>query len=166
MSLPTTRPDFIPVVRGPSIFPPSPLTPPHFLPLAPPPGNAAPSAPRRPKLPPAPAGWTRSFHAVPAAYPKQMRESHGNLRRASEPFGNTRPIPGEGKKERGVRVNNAVGQAVLARLDGQEWELEDGLKAQPQGLFMAVERWKRDVPVGGHTVVCTHPNGTQKEVSH
>jgi hypothetical protein len=62
-------------------------------------------------------------------------------------------------------VEGAVGAAVVARLDASEWSLEEGLKAAPAGLFMAVERWTRDVPVGGHTLVCTHPNGTQKEVS-
>lgn len=85
--------------------------------------------------------------------------------RGSHPFGNTRPVPGESKQERKARVENAVGQALLARLDGKEWSLEEAEKARPEGLFVAVERWKRDVPTGGHTIVCTHPNGTQKEVS-
>lgn len=61
-------------------------------------------------------------------------------------------------------MENAVGRAVLARLDAKEWTVEEGVKAHPEGLFLAVERWKRDVPVGGHTIICTHPNGTQKEV--
>ncbi|TXT15415.1 uncharacterized protein COLE_01608 [Cutaneotrichosporon oleaginosum] len=160
------RPHRITPSRAPSIYPPSPITPPHFLALAPHPNNAAPSAPPRPTLPPPPPGWSRSFHAVPAAYPKQLRESHGTLSRESEPFGNTCPIPGESKAERKVRVDGAVGAAVLARLDATEWTLEEGLQAAPAGLFMAVERWTRDKPVGGHTLVCTHPNGTQKEHWH
>lgn len=157
------RPHVVPVAHGPSVFPPSPLTPPHFLGFLPHPGNRAPPAPRRTHLP-APAGWTRSEHAAPAAYPKQLRESHGSLGRASEPFGNTRPIPGESGAERKARVEGAVGQAVLARLDASQWTLDQAAKDRPKGLFVAVERWSRDKPVAGHTLVCTHPNGTQKEV--
>ncbi|GMK55943.1 hypothetical protein CspeluHIS016_0209990 [Cutaneotrichosporon spelunceum] len=160
------RPNRFPVNRGASHYPPSPVAQAHFLPPAPHPNNSAPPAPERPALPPLPAGWTRTFHAVPAAYPRQLREGTGKLSRSSDPFGNTRPIPGESKAARKRRIEAAVGAAVLARLDADEWNLEEALRAAPEGLFLSVERWTRDTPVGGHTLVCTHPNGTQKEHWH
>ncbi|BEI92585.1 uncharacterized protein CcaverHIS019_0502130 [Cutaneotrichosporon cavernicola] len=160
------RPNRIPVARGPSRYPPSPITPANFLALAPHPNTPAPPAPRRPTLGPPPAGWTRTLHAVPAAYPRQLMQGTGDLGRSSEPFGNTRPIPGESKAVRKARVESAVGAAVLARVDAYEWSLEEALRVKPDGLFLGVERWTRDKPVGGHTLVCTHPNGTQKEHWH
>lgn len=75
-------------------------------------------------------------------------------------------MAGESKAQRKSRVEAAVGAVVLSRLDSTEWTLEEGVAAKPKGMFVAVERWTRDKPVGGHTLVCTHPNGTQKEVSH
>lgn len=166
LSVSSTRPNSIPVQRGPPLFPPEPVTTPHFLPLAPHPGNTAPPPPRRPTLAPLPAGWTRSFHAAPAAYPHDLRECHGTLSRDSHPFGDPAPREGESKAERHARLDHLTRAAVQARLESHEWTLEEGLAAQPKGMFVALERWKRDVPLGGHTIVCTHPNGTQKEHWH
>lgn len=143
---------------------PSPLTPAHFLPLAPHPNNAAPAQPSRPQLAPLPKGWTRTFHAVPAAYPRQLREAHGNLRRESLPF-RRGPVGQETQTQRRDRINREALEAARIRFQAEEWSMEDALAAAPKGLFIAAERWQRDAPRGGKTLVCTHPNSTQKEVS-
>lgn len=156
--------DFYPPFDGASDVPPSPLTPAHFLPLAPHPNNAAPPEPPRPPLTALPDGWTRSFHAVPAAYPRQLREAHGVLTRESHPF-RTGLVGPESKAERRRRVNREALEATRIRLQAEEWSIEDALTAAPAGLFIAAERWRRDKPSGGRTLICTHPNSTQKEVS-
>jgi hypothetical protein len=147
---------------GPSDVP-SPLTPPHWLPLAPHPGNPAPPAPQRPALAPPPEGWTRSFHAVPAAYPRQLKEAHGPHSRSSHPFREDGPEPTT-SAERKARAEKEGFAAAQARWGGHEWSMEEAMAAAPKGLFVAVERWRRDKPRGGHTLVCSHANGMQKEV--
>lgn len=154
---------FYPPFQGPSNAPPSPLTPAHFLPLVPHPNNAAPAEPPRLPLPPLPDGWVRSYHAVPAAYPRQLREAHGTLTRDSHPFGRG-PVGEETKAERRARVNREAYVATRVRFHAEEWSIEDALAAAPKGLFIAAERWRRETPRGGKTLVCTHPNSTQKEV--
>lgn len=154
---------YYPPFEGASQVPPSPLTPAHFLALAPHPNNPAPAEPSRLPLPALPDGWTRSFHAVPAAYPRQLREAHGNLTRESHPF-RSGSVGKETKAERRERVNREAFEATKVRFQAEEWSLEDALAASPKGLFIGAERWRRDSPRGGKTLVCTHPNSTQKEV--
>lgn len=167
MTAPQPRAAFYAPFVGASSFP-TPLTPPHFLPLSPHPGNRAPPAPARPPLPPPPAGWTRSFHAIPAAYPRQLREAHGPHSRASHPYRDDHSPEAEAaltSEERRARANAEAKRVAEARWGAHEWTVEEGLAAAPEGQFLAVERWRRDVPRGGRTVVCTHANGMQKEVS-
>ncbi|BEI83670.1 hypothetical protein CcaverHIS002_0402740 [Cutaneotrichosporon cavernicola] len=147
--------------NGPSDVP-SPLTSPHWLPLAPHPGNPAPPAPLRPPHPPPPEGWTRTFHAVPAAYPRQLKEATGTYGRSSHPFRESGPEP-KTSAERKARSEKEGFKAAEARWGGHEWSMDEALAASPKGLFVAVERWRRDKLRGGHTVVCSHANGMQKE---
>lgn len=163
MHTPSYTTTFYPPFQGASSVPPSPLTAAHFLPLAPHPNNIAPDEPPRLPLPPLPDGWTRSFHAIPAAYPRQLREAHGTLTRESHPYGQG-SVGDETKAERRARVNREAFEATRIRFQAEEWSMENALSAAPKGLFLAVERWRRDDPRGGKTLVCTHPNSTQKEV--
>lgn len=160
---PPSYTSFYPPFEGPSKAPPSPLTATHSLSLAPHPNNLAPPKPPRLPLPTLPDGWTRSFHAVPAAYPRQLREAHGTLTRESHPF-RQGPVGSETKTERRARVNEEALAATRIRFQAEEWSAADALAEAPKGLFIAVERWRRDRPRGGKTLVCTHPNSTQKEV--
>lgn len=51
-----------------------------------------------------------------------------------------------------------------ARYSAEEWTLEEARRVAPPGQFIAVERWYRNEPRGGSTLICTHANGTTKEV--
>jgi len=107
----------------------------------------------------------RSFHAIPAAYPRQLKESHGPWSRESHPFRKGEPPANETKEERKARQVVEADRLIEARYHSTEWSLEDAKKAAPPGQFIAAERWRRVEPTGGATVVCPHANGTVKEVS-
>ncbi|GMK58684.1 hypothetical protein CspeluHIS016_0601260 [Cutaneotrichosporon spelunceum] len=144
------REAFYPPFDGTSTVP-SPLTPPHWLPLARHPGNPAPPPPFRPALPP-------SSRGLDADVPRPT----GSYGRSSHPFRQSGPEP-KTSAERKVRAKNEGLAAAEARWLGHEWSMDEALAASPKGLFVAVERWRRDKPRGGHTVVCSHANGMQKE---
>lgn len=161
----SVRPDCYPPYNG-RPQTPHPMTPSYeLLNLLPPPGNKAPPFPPRPELPPPPEGWRRTYHAVPAAYPRGLRESHGKLGRFDHPYATSQPGPKETKEERKARLLADVENCVRQRFDAKEWDLEEAQKAAPSGLFLAAERWTRDKPQGGYTVLCSHANGMQKEAS-
>lgn len=105
------------------------------------------------------------MHACPAAYPRIYA---GELSRSSYPY---TPIPAdEDKAARAKRIDiDKVLSATRAReaagheLEG--WELN--LKAGAPGLWMSVERWRREEVVeGGVTIVMLHANGMLKEVGY
>lgn len=163
-----TKPDLwtYPRMTAPSKIP-DPLAPNRpLLPLLPHPETTAPPAPPRPPLAPPPKGWTRSHHAAPAAYPKELREAHGTLRRGDEPYKTAEMRPDETKEEKQKRFTNDTNKSVEMRYAVHNWSIEEAKAAQPRGHWLAVERWKRDKPSGnGKVLVCTHANGLQKEVS-
>lgn len=146
---------------------PTPLIDPEpLLSLLPHPEKTAPPQPLRPELAPPPAGWMRSLHAAPAAYPKILREAHGTLDRLSHPWRTSEPKADETKEERVKRQAGELVEAVKQRYAAKHWSVEEAKAASPPGLWLAVERWKRDKPTGGHTLVLTHANGLQKEVRY
>lgn len=161
---PTPRAAYYRPFNGTSQLPPSPLVPAGFLGLLPHPGNPAPPNPSRPPLAPLPHGWVRSWHAVPAAYPRQIKEGTGSFSRGSHPFRASEPPAEETKVQRKQRLAGEVARLVETRYHATEWSLEEAAKEAPPGLYIAAERWTRKVPRGGATVVCTHANGTIKEV--
>jgi hypothetical protein len=140
---------------------PTPVVPPLTLaPLARPPAAAPPPQPSRPPLSP-PPGYTRSIHACPAAYPRMYE---GTLSRASYPYS---PIPpNETKEARMARLEKdkvacAEEARAASKTEGAGWESNGG-----EGLWVSVERWRRDSPVeGGITLLMLHANGMLKEVS-
>jgi hypothetical protein len=144
---------------------PTPLiTPQPLLPLLPHPEKVAPPQPVRPELAPPPTGWTRSVHAAPAAYPKNLREAHGTFSRSSRPWG-PEPPTGESKEARTSRQAGELHECVRQRYAAKHWSIEEALAANPRGHWISVERWRRDKPAGGYTLVLTHANGLQREVS-
>jgi hypothetical protein len=54
---------------------------------------------------------------------------------------------------------------VTKRYDAREWTLEEAQLAAPPKQWLSVERWRREKPTGGYTLVCAHAGGLQKEVS-
>lgn len=144
---------------------PAPMTSAYeLLPFLPPPGNKAPPLSARPPLPPPPKGWTRSYHAVPAAYPRGLRESHGKFGRFDHPYATSQPPAAETKDQRRARLLADSENCVRKRFDAKQWTLDEARAAAPTGLFLAAERWQRDAPQGGYTILCSHANGMQKEV--
>ncbi|BEI94225.1 uncharacterized protein CcaverHIS019_0606840 [Cutaneotrichosporon cavernicola] len=151
----------LPPHLGPSLGP-SPVVPPLTLaPLSRPPSSGPPSQPSRPPLSP-PAGYVRSVHACPAAYPRMYE---GTFSRESYPFS---PIPeDESKKARAARIEKdkitcAESARAAAKNEGSGWKTNHG-----DGLWLSVERWKRENPVeGGATLVMLHANGMLKEDYH
>ncbi|BEJ14795.1 hypothetical protein CspHIS471_0405620 [Cutaneotrichosporon sp. HIS471] len=146
---------------------PEPLAPNRPLfPLLPHPEETAPPAPPRPDLAPPPKGWTRSYHAAPAAYPKELAEAHGTLTRESLPYQTTPPVEGESKEERGARWKADADKCSQMRYDVHNWTYDEVMTERPRGHWLAAERWRRDEPRGGKVLVCTHANGLQKEHWH
>ncbi|GMK55193.1 hypothetical protein CspeluHIS016_0202490 [Cutaneotrichosporon spelunceum] len=149
---------------------PDPLAPnrPLFS-LLPHPEETAPPQPPRPELAPPPAGWTRSYHAAPGAYPKELAEAHGTLTRASTPYKTADAQPGETKEERAARWKADADKCSQMRYDVHNWTYDEVEAAQPRGHWLAAERWRRDVPSStgrGKVLVCTHANGLHKEHWH
>lgn len=136
-----------------------------LLGVLPPPTTPAPAKPVRADLPPPPAGFVRSVHAVPAAYPRQLRESHGTFSRDSHPFRSEPVSPTESPHDKETRLNDETGNMAHKRYDAKEWSLEEARAAQPCKQWISVERWRRETPLGGYTLVCNHASGLQKEVS-
>jgi pimeloyl-ACP methyl ester carboxylesterase len=147
---------------------PDPLAPNRPLfPLLPHPEEAAPPAPPRPELAPPPQGWTRSYHAAPAAYPKELAEAHGTLSRSSLPYKTADAKAGETKEEKVARFAADSNKCVETRYAVHHWTYAEVQAAQPKGHWLAAERWRRDKPTGrGKVLVCTHANGLQKEHWH
>lgn len=148
---------------------PSPLAPNRpLLPLLPHPETTAPPMPPRPALSPPPEGWTRSYHAAPAAYPKELKEAHGTLSRLSTPYKTADAATNESKEEKAKRFSADTDKSVEMRYDVTNWTIEEAKSAAPPGHWIAAERWRRDKPSPsgkGKVLVCTHANGLQKEVS-
>jgi len=158
------KPAQYPPLNRPSVAP-SPVVPPQpLLPLLRPPTATAPPHPPRPQLPPPPAGFTRTLHAAPAAWPKQLRESIGTYSRDSAPFG---PTPAsETKEARAARINREKDTSITTRFAATEWTIDEARNSAQPAQWLASERWRRDRPVpGGVTLVFAHANGLQKEVS-
>lgn len=158
----------VPPHVGPSLAP-SPVVPWHpLLPLSPPPATAAraPPAPSRPPVSP-PPGFVRSIHASPGAWPRSFAESRGNLDRYSHPY--TDGPPAEDKAARAAQLKKAKGVCGEMPKKAHEWEAAQALAdpQPPHPLWLAVERWRREVPVeGGVTLLCMHANGMAKEDYH
>lgn len=134
-----------------------------LLGLLPPPADTARPEPERVPLPPPPEGWVRTHHAAPAAYPRLYREGHGTLGRSSQPWGE---VPAdESREQRQARLDGWCETLVRDRYDAHAWSLEEAQAAAPPKQWISVERWAREGPVGGYTLVCTHAGGLQKEVS-
>lgn len=144
------------------------VPPPPYIPYTSPPTSSLPP-PRLPDRPPiadVPAGWTRTSHIVPAAYPRRFNDSFGSLRRESKPFQLEPPKQGETKEERLARNEGEARECLRQRFDARGFE--NGAAGKGEGLFMAGERWRRDGAsegVEGVTLVVTHANGFHKEVS-
>ncbi|CAK9782622.1 uncharacterized protein COLE_07781 [Cutaneotrichosporon oleaginosum] len=155
-SLPPFPPHF-----GPSLAP-TPVVPPLTLaPLTRPPSVTPPSQPTRPALF-APPGYVRSVHACPAAYPRMYE---GTLSRSSYPYSS---IPEtETKEARAARLEKdkvacAEQAREAAKTEGAGWKTNSG-----EGLWLSVERWRREDPVeGGVTLLMLHANGMLKEDYH
>ncbi|KLT43968.1 alpha/beta-hydrolase, partial [Cutaneotrichosporon oleaginosum] len=117
-----------------------------------------PSQPTRPALF-APPGYVRSVHACPAAYPRMYE---GTLSRSSYPYSS---IPEtETKEARAARLEKdkvacAEQAREAAKTEGAGWKTNSG-----EGLWLSVERWRREDPVeGGVTLLMLHANGMLKE---
>lgn len=144
-----------------------------LLPLRRPPLCVAPPHPDRAPLPSTfspPAGWERTLHAAPAAYPKQSRVSSGSHSRNSAPFG---PEP-EAKEEVEVRRKRFADEAKVIvkgnlEAESRQWkpqEIEEAVRQGGEPQWLSIERWRRKQPVeGGLTLVCAHANGLNKEVN-
>ncbi|KAI9632069.1 Alpha/beta hydrolase family-domain-containing protein [Dioszegia hungarica] len=145
------------------------VPPPPYIPYTSPPTSSLPP-PRLPDRPPiadVPAGWTRTSHIVPAAYPRRFNDSFGSLRRESKPFQLEPPKQGETKEERLARNEGEARECLRQRFDARGFE--NGAAGKGEGLFMAGERWRRDGAsegVEGVTLVVTHANGFHKESWH
>lgn len=156
---------------GPSIAPSPQGAPTRLLPLRRPPSATAPAHPPRPPLSDAapPAGWERSLHAAPAAWPKQSRVSHGSFSRGSAPFGpapaNDEPV--ELRRKRFAAEAQACIRGNVAA-EAEQWapaEIEDAVAQGGPAQWLSIERWRRSEPVpGGVTLVFAHANGLNKEV--
>lgn len=158
--------DTYPPPNRPSVAP-SPVVPTRpLLALRRPPPATAPPHPPRPDLPPPPAGYTRTLHAAPAAWPKQLRESVGTCSRGSDPFA-PGPIPAkESKEARAARIEEEKNTSLTRRHAATEWDIKEAERSAQPPQWLASERWRRDKPVpGGVTLVFAHANGLQKEVS-
>lgn len=139
-----------------------------LLPLFQPPAQQAPAYPPRPALPVAvPAGWTRTVHAAPAAYPRSGENAVGNLVRESKPFSSNLPIPADKANDKAfkaaVYTNEANNVTRAHYLDHILTADEAAASTQPH-LWLGVERWTRDKPTGGITLIVTQANGLIKEV--
>jgi hypothetical protein len=139
---------------------------PHELqplrPLCRPPVETFPSLPERPQPDPI-AGFTYSTHVTSAAYPRSIRHGTGSLRRESEPYGNIQGHIGGSKEDKKAAVERAINTSY--RYNWEPEQTSDDESQWGRGLYMAVERWKRVVPVrGGRSLVLTHANGFNKEV--
>lgn len=144
---------------------PDPVSPREtLLPLSRPPSQTPPHLPPRPALPPPPPGWTSTSHVVPAAYPRQFGASTGKLARESHPFRDTSATSSAGETSEGRRKRAAeeTRLSLTARFDAGE-RVGENREDQP-GLWMAVERWRREGGGEGLTLVLTHANGFTKEV--
>lgn len=135
------------------------VPPPPRLPYRAPPGPP-PALPDRPDLSP-PPGWTRTSHAVPAAFPRRFGSSFGTLSRESRPQTTNPPKEGESKEERLARNEGEAREILISRYDAKRSEGDE-----EKGLWMAAERWVRtDKDMReGVTLVITHANGFHKEV--
>lgn len=144
---------------------PSPVVPRvPLLPLLRPPKATAPSHPPRPELAPPPEGFTRTVHAAPAAWPKQLRDSNGKCSRNSTPFG---PVPSgeESKEARSARIDTERVTCIKRRFAAKEWDINEAKESTQPAQWLSSERWRRNKPVsGGVTLVFSHANGLQKEV--
>lgn len=138
----------------------------ELLGFLPPPVKEVPAKPKRQQLAPPPSGWTRTLHASPAAYPRELRDHTGNMSRSSTPFHVAVP-PNETKDEQKKRIVLGLHELCSARYGSpNERTPEEGRDAGQPLLFQSVERWRRDKPSGrGKTLVFTHANGLPKEVS-
>ncbi|BEJ12351.1 hypothetical protein CspHIS471_0208110 [Cutaneotrichosporon sp. HIS471] len=153
-----------PPYNKPSVAPTPSVQPPrNLLALRRPPPSTAPAAPQRPALAPPPAGYTRTLHAAPAAWPKTLTESVGSFSRKSEPFG---PVPTkESKEERSARIVREKDASVIPRRDATYWPIAEAEVSSQPSQWLAVERWHRNVPAkDGITLVVAHANGLQKEL--
>lgn len=141
----------------------TPVGPTHaWLALAQPPASHPVVHPSRPYISPLPEGYTRSVHAAPAAYPREIPGTTGNLGRASLPWGEG--PKGEDKEARSARIKKATDELTSRRKQAKYWGLEEALAANEQPLWISAERWRRDKPKGGLTLVFTHACGFNKEV--
>ncbi|KAL7420781.1 hypothetical protein Q5752_004733 [Cryptotrichosporon argae] len=130
------------------------------LPYLPPPTSACPAYPPRPAIDGVPAGWTRSTHVAPCAFPRLIRESSGTLDRSSAPYAS---VVSGAKAERGRMAVEAATAAIRARRTATPTlaDEQDG-----ETMWFAVERWRRDRPAGGVTLVLGHACGMCKETYH
>lgn len=153
-----------PPYNKPSVAP-SPVVQPHreLLALLQPPAATAPAPPARPALSPPPAGYTRTLHAAPAAWPKTLKESEGSYERLSQPFG---PVPDkESKEERAARIVRETELSTEGWKASHHWSIEEARKSSQPAQWLAVERWRRDEQdKDGVTLVLAHANGLQKEL--
>lgn len=148
------------VAPSPTVQPPR-----ELLALRRPPPSTAPAAPARPSLATPPAGYTRSLHAAPAAWPKTLKESVGSFSRQADPFG---PVPAkESKEERAARIVREKDASCGPRREATYWPIGEAEASAQPPQWLAVERWRRDKPAkDGLTLVVAHANGLQKELYH
>ncbi|TXT04287.1 hypothetical protein VHUM_04174 [Vanrija humicola] len=138
-----------------------------LLPLFQPPVQTAPAYPARPALPIAvPAGWTSTVHAAPAAYPRSGANAVGNLVRESKPFSPKLPIPADKANDKAFKAKLAATEAnncTRAHFLDHILTVEDASASTQPHLWLGVERWSRDKPTGGITLIVTQANGLIKE---
>ena len=166
----TTTITSYPKWNGPSQAP-SPVAPPREIPpLLPPSSTTCPNPlPSRPDPSPPPAGWDRSRHIIPAAYPRSFVQSTGTLERSSSPFSTTKPRAGESKDER-IRRNL---QEAKACIQGKfKATPHTGAYEGEKQLWLAGECWRKSATASvsrkekeGLTLVVSAANGFTKEVS-
>jgi hypothetical protein len=140
-----------------------------FLPPLPPPEAAPPTFPVRPPLP-VPPGYQRTQHVLPASDYRRYETSYGTLSRESRPFEDTPSRSNASKEER---------QEHVVRGLQKMWDMVRSAKKAvepPETCFwVSLERWvrkERSQAKGkgkeepqGVTLVVTHANGMNKEVS-
>lgn len=133
-----------------------------LLALRRPPASTPPAYPPRPELAsPIPKGYTRSLHAAPAAWPRQLR-CNGTNSRESHPYGEANSGSKDERKARLLQVKNTC---VDTRAAAVEWDIDEAASGGQPALWLAAERWRRDTQdPNGVTLVLSHANGLPKEV--
>lgn len=142
-----------------------------LLPLLPPPvstttSDAAPVHPHRPNVEP-PAGFIRTVHASPGAWPRSYAEyPRGPNSRDSHPYFDD-GAPSADKKERAAQIERARLICGEMGYEAREWDIEEAMEGphSSRPMWVPIERWRRQEPVeGGVTLIMLHANGMPKEV--